>query len=393
MKKETQSLSLAASSPAEPYETPANAENRAIFTAEEFPFSAIVKPLTDWFNANKRDLPWRHDPTPYRVWVSEIMLQQTRVEAARDYYLRFLSALPAVEDLAYCEEDKLMKLWEGLGYYSRARNMQKTAKIVTETYGGVFPSDEKALRALPGIGDYTVGAIRSIAFGLPSPAVDGNVLRVCSRLAADGTDISDENYKTRLKNLLQKVYPETKQGCSDFTQSLMELGALICTPRVYSCDKCPLSSLCTAKKYGVQAEFPVLPEKKEKRTDEVWTFVIRTPNGFSVRKRESGVLKGMNEFPSFVVSAADADADKKQSPEERKKMAERLISDQGVKNAKIFGLKKYTHIFTHIRWNVTAFFVNAESSPFEEYTKEALSAQTAFPTAFRKCIDYIDDNF
>lgn len=141
--KETQSLSLAASSPAEPYETPANAENRAIFTAEEFPFGAIVKPLTDWFNANKRDLPWRHDPTPYRVWVSEIMLQQTRVEAARDYYLRFLSALPAVEDLAYCEEDKLMKLWEGLGYYSRARNMQKTAKIVTETYGGVFPSDEK----------------------------------------------------------------------------------------------------------------------------------------------------------------------------------------------------------------------------------------------------------
>ena len=163
MKKETQSLSLAASSPAEPYETPANAENRAIFTAEEFPFGAIVKPLTDWFNANKRDLPWRHDPTPYRVWVSEIMLQQTRVEAARDYYLRFLSALPTVEDLAYCEEDKLMKLWEGLGYYSRARNMQKTAKIVTETYGGVFPSDEKALRALPGIGDYTVGAIRSIA--------------------------------------------------------------------------------------------------------------------------------------------------------------------------------------------------------------------------------------
>ncbi|MGN1062499.1 MAG: A/G-specific adenine glycosylase, partial [Candidatus Scatosoma sp.] len=223
---------------------------KGAFCAENFPFEKVTQPLVEWFNYNKRDLPWRHNPTPYRVWVSEIMLQQTRVEAARDYYLRFLSALPSVADLAACDEEKLMKLWEGLGYYSRVRNMQKTAKIICGTYGGEFPSDEKQLRALPGIGDYTAGAIRSIAFGLPSPAVDGNVLRVCSRLAADGTDISDENYKALLKALLQNAYPPTPQGCSDFTQALMELGALICTPRVVACEKCPLRALCRAAETG-----------------------------------------------------------------------------------------------------------------------------------------------
>ena len=189
--------------------------------AEDFDFCAITAPLTAWFNRVKRDLPWRENPTPYRVGVSEIMLQQTRVEAAKDYYRRFLNALPAVEDLAACDEETLMKLWEGLGYYSRARNLHKTAKIVCEEYGGAFPSDEKSLRALPGIGDYTVGAIRSIAFGLPSPAVDGNVLRVCSRLSADATEISDENFKARLKTLLAPAYPETAKGCSDFTQALL----------------------------------------------------------------------------------------------------------------------------------------------------------------------------
>lgn len=354
-------------------------------SAENFPFEKIVAPLIKWFNENKRDLPWRHDPTPYRVWVSEIMLQQTRVEAAREYYLRFLSALPSVNDLASCDGEKLLKLWEGLGYYSRVRNMQKTAKTVCETYGGEFPSDEKKLRALPGIGDYTAGAIRSIAFGLPSPAVDGNVLRVCSRLAADGTDISDENYKARLKALLLNVYPKSPQGCSDFTQALMELGALVCMPRVIACEKCPLRGLCRAEKLGRTEEFPVLPEKKEKRVENVWAFVIETPGGYSVRKREAGVLKGMNEFPSLAVKEEGAGGD-------ISARAERILREWGVKEPHAAGIKKYTHIFTHVRWEVTAFFVRAESSPFNEYDYARLTGEAAFPTAFRRCFDLLAEN-
>lgn len=362
--------------------------------AENFPFEKITAPLVKWFNENKRDLPWRHNPEPYRVWVSEIMLQQTRVEAAREYYLRFLSALPSVSDLAACDEEKLMKLWEGLGYYSRVRNMQKTAKIVCEKYGGNFPSDEKSLRALPGIGDYTAGAIRSIAFGLPSPAVDGNVLRVCSRLAADCTDISDATYKARLKALLLNAYPNTPQGCSDFTQALMELGALICTPRVISCEKCPLRALCRAEKLKKTEEYPVMPEKKEKRAENVWAFVIETPRGYSVRKRDAGVLKGMNEFPSLVVpqsettrkGGADGDADGGIAAR-----AEQILKDWGVEEPHAESVEKYTHIFTHVRWEVTAFFVRAKSSPFDEYAFSQLIGETAFPTAFRRCIDLLKD--
>lgn len=361
-----------------------NGENgRCARRAEDFDFCAITAPLTAWFTAEKRDLPWRINPTPYRVWVSEIMLQQTRVEAARDYYLRFLNALPAVEDLAACDEETLMKLWEGLGYYSRARNLHKTAKIVTEKYGGAFPSDEKSLRALPGVGDYTAGAIRSIAFGLPSPAVDGNVLRVCSRLSADATEISDENFKARLKALLAPVYPETAKGCSDFTQALMELGALVCTPRSPECGACPLAKLCVAHKYGEEASFPVVPEKKPKREETLYAFVILTPRGIAFRKRESGVLRGLNEFPSEVVGSEDG--------ADENARALRILKEQGVTGAKILKKHRYTHIFTHVKWNVTAFTATAESAPFEAASAEELREKAAFPTAFRRCLDYLGD--
>ena len=363
------------------------------FCAENFPFEKVTQPLVNWFNANKRDLPWRHDPTPYRVWVSEIMLQQTRVEAAREYYLRFLSALPSVADLAACDEEKLMKLWEGLGYYSRVRNMQKTAKLICGAYGGKFPSDEAQLRALPGIGDYTAGAIRSIAFGLPSPAVDGNVLRVCSRLAADGTEISDENYKARLKALLFNAYPTTPQGCSDFTQALMELGALICTPRVIACEKCPLRALCRAAATGEADKYPVVPEKKQKRTENVWAFVIKTPRGISVRKRASGVLKGMNEFPSLVAAqdGTFGTGETRGTGGDERAEAERILTQWGVQSPRAEDVKRYTHIFTHVRWEVTAFFVSAKTSPFEEYSLPQLIDETAFPTAFRRCIDFLQE--
>lgn len=358
-------------------------ENRA----EDFDFCAIAAPLTAWFSANKRDLPWRENPTPYRVWVSEIMLQQTRVEAAREYYLRFLNALPAVEDLARCGEETLMKLWEGLGYYSRARNLHKTAQIVCDKYGGKFPSDEKSLRALPGIGDYTAGAIRSIAFGLPAPAVDGNVLRVCARLSADGTDISDENFKARLKTLLAPAYPKTPQGRSDFTEALMELGALVCTPRSPACGACPLNAACIAHARGAEAEYPVLPVKKPKREENLYAFLILTPRGIAFRKRNKGVLRGLNEFPSVVAEGAEESG----GGADENARALRILKEQGVSGAKILKKHRYTHIFTHVKWNVTAFTATAESAPFEAAPAEELRETVAFPTAFRRCLDYLGD--
>ncbi|MBQ8885729.1 MAG: A/G-specific adenine glycosylase [Clostridia bacterium] len=345
--------------------------------AEGFPFERVPAPLIAWYRANKRDLPWRVNPTPYRVWVSEIMLQQTRVEAAKEYYLRFLSALPTVFDLAACEEEKLLKLWEGLGYYSRVRNMQKAAKLVVENYGGEFPAEEKALKGLPGIGDYTVGAVLSIAFGLPYPAVDGNVLRVLSRVSENPSDISDTKYREFLREKLRAVYPQDRQGCSDFTQALMELGALICKPAVIECSVCPLKELCSARKNGTQKEYPVMPEKKGKREESLFVFVIETEKGIAIRKREAGVLKGMNEFPSAVVKEGD--------------LPEETLKEWGVSAFNIVRQKKYTHIFTHIRWNMTCFFVRAEDAPFAAYSREEIEREVALPTAFKQCLGVMID--
>lgn len=337
---------------------------------DDFPFQRIPVPLLDWYYANKRDLPWRVNPTPYRVWVSEIMLQQTRVEAARDYYLRFVRELPDTKALADCPDERLMKLWEGLGYYSRARNMKRTARIL-EAGGGKFPCDEKALRALPGIGEYTAGAILSIAFGKPVPAVDGNVLRVLSRLTENPTEISEPAYKSYLKEKLAAVYPSEGNDCSAFTQALMELGALVCTPRSPSCERCPLRKLCRAYAEGTTERFPVLPEKKKKREETVFVFVIRTPEGIAVRKRERGVLKGMNEFPSEP-------AGERTTPQE-------ILDGWGMSSFKIVKSRKYSHIFTHIRWEMVCFLVEAESAPFPVYTLEKLDREASLPTAFRQC--------
>lgn len=248
-------------------------------------FEKIPTPLIAWYRQNKRTLPWRQTHGGYEVWVSEIMLQQTRVEAAKEYYLRFLKELPRVEDLAACSEEKLLKLWEGLGYYSRVRNMQKAAKKIVEEYGQ-FPSDEKTLRSLPGIGEYTAGAISSIAFYKRAAAVDGNVMRVLSRYAENPTDISKAEYKRYLKEKLEEIYPEEGEGCSDFTQSLMELGALVCTPSVWRCESCPLREDCSARRNATQANFPVLPEKKAKRKEKLYVFLLSTPTGLAIRKRK-----------------------------------------------------------------------------------------------------------
>ena len=213
----------------------------------------IVKPLVNWYRENKRDLPWRHNPDAYRVWVSEIMLQQTRVSAALPYYERFLAALPDIPALAACEEEKLHKLWEGLGYYSRVRNLQKAAKLVCAQYGGQLPADYAALRALPGIGEYTAGAIASISFGLPVPAVDGNVLRVFSRLYNDPGVITEPAGKKAFTARVMEHQPPEKAG--DYNQALMELGALVCVPNgAPLCGQCPLAEVCLARAAGTTAQ-------------------------------------------------------------------------------------------------------------------------------------------
>ncbi len=338
-----------------------------------FDFHLIPAPLLSWYKVHKRDLPWRKDPTPYRVWVSEIMLQQTRVEAVKEYYFRFMEALPTIEDLAACEEEKLLKLWEGLGYYSRVRNLQKAAKLVVSVYGGEFPSDINTLKTLPGIGSYTAGAIASIAFGHPAAAVDGNVFRVAARLEENPTPIDRPAYRKYLEENLTAVYPEG--ACAEFTQSLFELGAMTCKPQSPDCKNCPLKTLCRANAHGTQTLYPVMPEKRAKRREKVAVFLIETPEGFCIRRREEGVLKGMNEFPSAVL-------EKGQTPEN-------ILNEWGMSAFTEVKRKNYVHIFTHIRWDMECVWVRTDSAPFDAYSLEEIEESISLPTAFRQCLSLI----
>lgn len=342
---------------------------------EKFDFQRIPAPLLSWYRENKRDLPWRENPTAYRVWVSEIMLQQTRVEAVREYYLRFMRALPTIEALATCEEEKLLKLWEGLGYYRRVRNLQKAAKVVVALYGGEFPTDAQEIRSLPGIGSYTAGAIASIAFGKRAAAVDGNVFRVVSRLEENPACIASSAYRNYLEKELTAVYPEEGKACAEFTQSLFELGATVCKPQNPACEKCPLSGLCHAYRHGTQSLFPVLPEKKAKRLEKVFIFLLQTPQGFCLRRRESGVLKGMNEFPSQVVEEGDT--------------PEKILNEWGVYEFTEVSRRPYLHIFTHVRWEITCLWIRTESAPFDAYTLEEIEESISLPTAFKQCLGLV----
>ena len=302
------------------------------------------------------------------------MLQQTRVEAVKAYYDRFIAALPTVELLAACAEERLLKLWEGLGYYSRVRNMQKTARILVTHYDGAFPSDFQTLRSLPGIGAYTAGAIASIAFGLPVAAVDGNVLRVASRLTKDERVISDPKYRAELTETLSAVYPQDGAACSAFTQSLFELGALVCKPQNPACTACPIKTLCKAYQSGEQELYPVRPEKKAKRHERVYIFLIRTKEGYCVRRRESGVLKGMNEFPSAVYTDESA---------------EEILFAWGVYAFTEIKRRKFKHIFTHIVWDITCVLLEAESAPFDTYGLDEIEESVSLPTAFKQCLEIL----
>lgn len=333
---------------------------------EYFPLPEYLLP---WFYANKRDLPWRKSKDAYAVWVSEIMLQQTRVEAAKEHYIRFLRALPTVFDLAACDDDKLMKLWEGLGYYSRARNLKKCAMQVVREYNGVFPRDKESLLKLPGIGEYTAGAVSSIAYDQKNPAIDGNVLRVCARVQGDFTPIDSADRKKELYAALQAVYPES---AGDYTQSLMELGALICLPENPKCALCPLRGKCVAERDNLQNLLPTMPKKNEKKRVELAVFFIRSDKGVLLRKRPpKGVLAGMWEFPNVETDGRNTPA--------------ATLEKWGVKYGKIEERGRHTHVFTHLIWEMTAYAVESESLPegFARFTKEEIKKEVSLASAFK----------
>ena len=233
----------------------------------------IADPLVTWYRENKRELPWREQISAYRVWVSEIMLQQTRVEAVKPFYARFLNALPTVKDLAEAEENQLLKLWEGLGYYNRVRNMQKAAKQIMEDFNGEFPKTYEEIKSLTGIGNYTAGAISSFAFGIPKPAVDGNVLRVVSRITASYDDIMKASVRTRIEEQLERIIP--KNAASDFNQGLIELGAIVCVPNGEpKCLLCPLRQFCKAREKGIESDLPVKTKAKARKIEKRTVFVF-----------------------------------------------------------------------------------------------------------------------
>ena len=245
----------------------------------------IVSPLIKWYASHPKDLPWRRDPTPYHVWISEIMLQQTRIEAAIPYYERFVSEIGDVYALAAVEDEKLMKLWQGLGYYSRARNLKAAAQIICERYGGELPAEVSELKSLPGIGDYTAGAISSIAYGNPTPAVDGNVLRVMMRLFAEEDDVLSAKTKTRVTGELQGIYPSGAEA-GMFTEALMELGELVCIPNGDAhCEECPIREYCEAFHSGRVGELPVRNAKKERRVEERTVLLLCCRGKYAITKR------------------------------------------------------------------------------------------------------------
>ena len=326
-------------------------------------------PLLVWYRENARPLPWRSDPTPYHVWVSEIMLQQTRVAAVLDYYRRFLEAAPDAAALASLSQDQLMKLWQGLGYYSRARNLQKAAKQITECHGGVFPNTYEEIRSLAGVGDYTAGAVASIAFGLPVPAVDGNVLRVTARLSGDSGDITTPAMKKRVTAALAEVIPLDAPG--DFNQALMELGATVCLPNgAPLCERCPAAHLCRAFQEGRTGELPVKAAKKARRVEERAVYLLFFRDRVALRRRpDRGLLAGLWEYPNEPADGTDWPA--------RWGLSVPVLEKAGTGK----------HIFTHIEWRMTALAGEPDGPDLPEgwvwADRAALRDTYAVPNAFR----------
>lgn len=337
--------------------------------------SKISKLLLPWYDRNARKLPWRENADPYRVWISEIMLQQTRVEAVLPYYNRFLTALPNIKALSIVSDGQLFKLWEGLGYYSRAKNLKKAACDIESRFGGVFPNKYDDILSLPGIGPYTAGAISSICFNELRAAVDGNVLRIFTRLTEDKSPIDSAETKKKITAAVQDLYPKTR--CGDFTQALMELGATVCTPKSPKCEICPVGALCLAKKHGTALNYPVKSEKKEKKTEQKTVFFLRCENTFALHRRpQGGLLGGLWELPNTegILTA---------------QQALQWTKNAGARPKELCKKVQKSHIFTHKIWEMTCYHILCaeKSDNFVWKTMEEIRKDYALPTAFRMFID------
>ena len=344
-----------------------------------------VENLLGWYRKYKRDLPWRATQDPYRIWVSEIMLQQTRVEAVKPYYERFMKALPSVRALAEADEELLLKLWEGLGYYSRARNLQKAAKTILAEHGGELPHSYEELRKLSGIGEYTAGAIASIAYGIPVPAIDGNVLRVLARVMGSSEDIMLPQTKKKWRAELADCIPTEAAG--DFTQAMIELGATVCVPNGEpKCSECPLRLVCVASKEGRTAEIPVRAAKKARRIEERTVFVIADGNRTVLGKRPAkGLLAGLYELPNTLGYLDET-------------QAVAHLRSIGFEPLRLKRLEDAKHIFSHIEWHMMAYAVQVspdfdgvdEKWGYSFLENEDLKAHYAIPSAFSAYSSYLD---
>ncbi|MBR7122069.1 MAG: A/G-specific adenine glycosylase [Oscillospiraceae bacterium] len=335
-------------------------------------YKKIPDALLLWYHRCKRDLPWREDTEPYHIWLSEIMLQQTRVEAVKGYYARFLKVLPTIESLANADDELLHKLWEGLGYYSRVRNLKKAAQMVMQKYDGVFPAQYTQVRELPGIGEYTAGAICSIAFSQPIPAVDGNVLRVISRLTDDDTPIDLPAYKKTVKEALQRVYPKE---AGEFTQALMELGATVCGPnREPDCPGCPCKGFCLGYANGREKCLPVKKPKKTRRIEARTVFILRCGDCYALEKRpNNGLLADLWQFPNVQGKLELEDALS-------------FVSNAGLRPTQVHRQLERKHIFTHIVWQMRGIYltVKNKNQSYVWMTSQQINTQAALPTAFRQ---------
>lgn len=339
-----------------------------------------MQPLLDWYDAGHRDLPWRSEPAPYRVWVSEIMLQQTRVEAVRGYFSRWMNVLPDIPALAAADEAVYTKLWEGLGYYSRVRNLHRAAVLLCEEYGGELPADYDRLLALPGVGEYTAGAVASIAFGLPVPAVDGNVLRVAARLDNDFTPITDAKFKKQTRERFAALMPSDRPG--DLNQSLMELGATVCLPNgAPRCDDCPIQHLCEGFHRGNTAVLPLRAAKKARRVENRTVLVVRCGQLVGLRQRpKNGLLAGLWELPSL---------DGHLSPDELRA----ALTEMDWSVRKLLSLRPAKHIFTHVEWHMNGVYVelDAPAPALTFVTPAELRDAYALPSAFRSFVSVLED--
>lgn len=335
----------------------------------------LARPLLIWYSAHRRSYPWREEATPYRVWISEVMLQQTSIETALPYFQRFIAALPDIRALADADDDRILKLWEGLGYYSRVRNLRKAARMILQDFGSQLPPKYDELLRLPGVGEYTAGALASIAFGEKVPAVDGNVLRVMARLLNDSGDITDSSVKKRLKEAVLSMLPEENPG--DFNQALMELGETVCVPRtVPHCAECPFSGCCAAHRSGCAELLPVRAPKKERRVVKRTVLVILSEGCVLLHRRSGrGLLAGMWELPGV-----DGWIRPSQALEEAVRLGARIKAEPEI-------LKEGRHLFSHIEWKMKGIGLRAayfEAPPgFVWADAGAIREQYALPSAFK----------